>query len=76
MPIYDKDGNELSPCICSKAVFALGLKTQRPTSITPSTQDYWVKVVNRIAELNNLDNDLQLIEDAIGMYDDLFIVNP
>jgi len=75
MPIYDNDGNELSPCVCSKAVFALELKEERPTSITPSTQDYWAKVVKRIAELNNIDNDQQLIENAIGMYNDLFIIN-
>lgn len=45
MPIYYK-GKQLSPCICSKAKYALGLKSNKPKHMTTCSQEYWDLVID------------------------------
>jgi len=69
MAIFDNKGKELSPCICSKAKYALGLKP-KPLNNKTCTRNYWERVVRIIAELNNInDNSLN---SAINQYNDIF----
>tara|TARA_R110002049_G_scaffold7526_1_gene43439 strand:- start:1265 stop:1477 length:213 start_codon:yes stop_codon:yes gene_type:complete len=69
MPIFDNKGKELSPCICSKAKYALRL-TKEPRNNKQCTRRYWERVVGRISELNNINE--KVLKMAINKYDDIF----
>ncbi|MBO9595007.1 MAG: hypothetical protein J7599_19035 [Niabella sp.] len=45
MATYDENKKELSPCIVSKAKYALGLKSIKPTNNKTCSLEYWEKVV-------------------------------
>ena len=51
------DGKQISPCIASKAKYALGLKTIEPNNSKPCRPSYWEKTVQRIGELNRVDSE-------------------
>lgn len=38
-------GLEKSPCICSKAKYALGLKKVKPVNARTCSTEYWVEVI-------------------------------
>ena len=70
MATFDNNGVELMSCICSKARFALRLKRNNPNNTKQCSQDYWERVVRRIAELEQI-NDETRVRNAIDMYDEL-----
>jgi len=61
-----ENGKQISPCIASKVRFALGLKMTEPQNDKTCSSEYWLKVVQRIGELNNLNSES--IDKAKGMY--------
>ena len=42
------DGKQISPCIASKAKYALGLKKVEPNNCKSCSRFYWEKTVKRI----------------------------
>jgi len=48
------NGKQVSPCICSKVRFALGLKHERPSTIKTCSQEYWNNVVEYLGNNQNL----------------------
>lgn len=66
-----KNGSQISPCIVSKAKFALGLKITKPENNKICSTEYWNKVVCRIAELKAVEDDK--IEKAQAMYNTLVL---
>jgi hypothetical protein len=47
------EGKEMSPCICSKVKYALGLKHIRPNNKKQCTQEYWNKIVDYFGKLES-----------------------
>lgn len=45
MAVYDENQKELSPCIVSKAKYALGLKSTKPANSKTCSFEYWQKVI-------------------------------
>jgi hypothetical protein len=52
------DGKQISPCIASKARYALGLKSIEPRNSKGCSSSYWERTVQRIGDLNRLDSDI------------------
>lgn len=50
-------GIELSPCIVSKARFALKIKQIPSSNSTHCSYRYWVKVINHLSDIHNIDRD-------------------
>ncbi len=48
MAIYDKDGKQLSPCICSWARFALDYKSSKPKNSKRCSSEYWDKTIDKV----------------------------
>ena len=69
MATYDENKKELSPCIVSKAKYALGLKSIKPTNNKTCSLEYWEKVINTLAKSNSLKKDQ--IAAAIMHYSEL-----
>lgn len=58
MTIRDKNGKELSPCIISKARFALGLKSSyRSNKDKPCSQAYWHKTIDVVAKFYGVNDE-------------------
>ena len=60
---------EMSPCIVSKAKYALGLKTNKPHNNKKCSEHYWIKVINYLGEQNELQHN---IIEAARNREDLF----
>jgi hypothetical protein len=58
MAIKDKNGIQLSPCICARVRFELGLTTKEPTNKTKCTKEYWERVVIEIGSKRNINGDV------------------
>lgn len=69
MAVYDESQKELSPCIVSKAKYALGLKPTRPINNKLCSPEYWERVINILAKSNLLKKDQ--IAAAIMRYSEL-----
>ncbi len=54
MVIKDKNGIQLSPCICAKVRFEFGLTTKKPDNKKRCTKKYWERVVEEIGIQNNI----------------------
>jgi len=66
---------QISPCIASKAKYALGIKTKIPSNKKNCSVYYWQRTINRIAELNNKNPKVtkvtpRKITEAIAKYHD------
>lgn len=57
MAAYDENEKELSPCIVSKAKYALGLKSIRPMNNKTCSPEYWEKVIGTLGKYNSLKKD-------------------
>lgn len=66
MAAYDENKKELSPCIVSKAKYALGLKSTKPANSKTCSPEYWEKVIDVLAKSSPLKKD-QII-NAIMRY--------
>ncbi len=64
----DKE-SQISPCIASKARYALGYK-DFPNNKGECTSKYWERVIDTFGKNNNL-NEIQ-IKNAKGMYGQIF----
>lgn len=69
MAVYDENQKELSPCIVSKAKYALGLKSIKPTNNKICSLEYWERVINTLAKSNLLTKEQ--IAAAIMRYSEL-----
>lgn len=61
------DMAEQSPCIVSKAKYALGLKEKPPKNNKKCTQHYWIKIVKYLAKQYGLNQ--KMIAAAIARED-------
>jgi hypothetical protein len=48
---------EVSPCICAKARFALGLSGYEPRNSKTCSKNYWAEVVTYFGSLYNLSSE-------------------
>lgn len=69
MSVIDENGTQLSPCICSYARFALGLKLLRPQNNKKCSYNYWLRVINHLSRVHNLNT--VITSRAYGKYIDL-----
>lgn len=67
MAFFDQNGNQLSPCICSKVRFALELNETMPRNSKVCSINYWDRVVREMARQNNIEDD-DRINNAINRY--------
>lgn len=51
---YRIDGIEMSPCICSKVKFALGIQNYYTGNRTNCSQEKWNFLVEHFGNLNNI----------------------
>jgi hypothetical protein len=56
MDYFKGTKTQISPCIATKAKFALNLKQNKPTNTKTCSYDYWCKVIETFSSLNNLSN--------------------
>ena len=70
MAFFSGTSIQISPCILSKAQFALGLKATRPINVKRCSRIYWSRVVDFLCELNNI-HDEQVRRRAIDRYNEL-----
>lgn len=70
--IIDKNGKQLSPCICSHARYALRLKVTPSKSRKKCTMEYWGKTLEIIAEQLPKKARESRIKKAITMYEQIF----
>lgn len=73
--IVDSNGKQLSPCICSKAKYALQLKSTAPNNETHCAPKYWEKVIRTISKLHPNKLTETEITNAIEAYDSIFVAN-
>lgn len=66
---FKDTGKEIAPCIISKAIFALGAKTTKPTNQKRCSQTYWDNVIDTLCENEPALN--QNKETAKEMYNQL-----
>lgn len=69
MATYDENKKELSPCIISKAKYALGLKPIKPTNNKTCSLEYWQKVIAILSKTYALKK--KQIVDAINLHKEL-----
>ncbi|MGN7786852.1 hypothetical protein ACTJIJ_20130 [Niabella sp. 22666] len=69
MAVNDENKKELSPCIVSKAKYALGLKPTKPMNNKTCSFEYWQKVTTILAQSNALPK--KKIADAMNLYEEL-----
>lgn len=66
-----ENGKQISPCIASKARYALGTKNVKPVNNKRCSLIYWTKVIDVILENNN--NSLNNRDNAIHLYNNLIL---
>ena len=67
---FDESTIQISPCIVSKAKFALGLKNELPKNCKRCSLDYWKRKSGVLCRLNKID-DRDHLQMAIKKYDEL-----
>lgn len=60
--ITDNKGKQLSPCICSKARYALRIKTEKPKNKKRCSRSYWERTVKAIAKKHDYITEDQVIK--------------
>lgn len=69
MLVFIDNGSQISPCIASKARYALGYKIL-PKNIKKCTRGYWTRVITTFGVNNNLNEEQ--VNNAVAMYDQIF----
>lgn len=69
MAIFPGTSIQISPCILSKARFALGMKDTRPNNNKSCSQIYWSRVVDFLCASHNI-SDEQVRQRAIDSYNE------
>ena len=67
---FDASTIQISPCIVSKAKFALGLKNEQPKNCKRCSLDYWKRTIGVLCKLNEI-NDDNRVQIAEKKYDEL-----
>jgi len=65
----ESNTKQLSPCIVSKAKFALGAKTKKPTNKKRCSKKYWDNVIDTLCKNDPTLNPKK--ENAKEMYNEL-----
>jgi hypothetical protein len=68
MILFQSTKTQISPCIVSKAKFALGLKKDIPKNTKRCSNEYWKRAVKSVSKKYSLNDELK-IESAINLYD-------
>ena len=59
MDYFTGTKKQISPCIASKAKYALRLKNKKPTNIKMCCLDYWKKVVDNLSFQYNISDAIK-----------------
>jgi hypothetical protein len=70
MILFHETNIQISPCIASKARFALLLKNESPTTIKRCSLAYWISTINTLCLINNINSGTRR-QRAINRYDEL-----
>lgn len=63
------NGVEKSPCICSKAKFALGISNQHGYNKKKCSTHYWNEVVDYFAKLHNVPKEkIEIAKNRMDLY--------
>ena len=69
MDYFKETKKQISPCISSKAKYALKLKSNKPSNLKRCSINYWLKVIESISYKHNVTGNL--IKEAKNKYDSL-----
>jgi hypothetical protein len=72
MTYFKTTGLQISPCILSKAKYALNLKALTPKNKKKCSKKYWILAIESIANEKNI-SDESIINSAIEMYTELIV---
>ena len=70
MITFDKSTIQISPCIVSKAKFALKLKNIEPKNCKKCSLEYWINTINTLCTLSEIKNNNRR-KEAINKYEEL-----
>jgi hypothetical protein len=73
MLVFTDSGKQVSPCIASKARYALGTKINIPTNTKLCSKNYWERVIETIC--NKHPNLTVNQQSAKEMYNQIFNLN-
>ncbi len=68
--LFNQTDIHISPCIVSKARYALDLKNEQPRNSKRCTLAYWKRVIETISVQHRI-NDQNRIQNAINLFSDL-----
>jgi hypothetical protein len=73
MLFFQNTQTQISPCIASKAKFALGLKNERSFNTKSCSQAYWTRTIDTLCSINEIISNTRR-QTAIDRYEE-FINN-
>lgn len=70
--IVDNNGKQLSPCICSKAKYAFGLKSTKPKNTVNCSKEYWERTIRAISKVRPNKFTEAEITKAVKLHSSIF----